>query len=325
MPFNSEKKPLVSIVVLNWNGKRFVDSFFDSVDKLSYPKKYIEIIFVDNKSSDDSVDYFLSKKIKNARLVQTGSNYGYAKGNNFGIKESRGDYIAICNNDLEFDSGWLDNLIKTALETRADVVVPKLIFADSKKINNAGSMIVFNSDWPNDERGVNADRNDARFNERAEITAFCGASPLIKRSFFENVGIFDSHFFLYWEDTDLSWRAYKQNKTIIYEPKSTVYHHTSSSTGGSNSPIFNYYVSRNRVLILIKNGSIFYALKAFAKVTRDHVFYKLKDLFIALSQKQNRKVALKNLGLGVRIIGGIIWLSPLMLLKRYNIVKEESL
>lgn len=325
MSIDSKKKPLVSVVNLNWNGRKFIDGFFDSINRLNYPKDRIEILFVDNNSSDDSVKYFLSKKVKNARLIQAGANYGYAKGNNIGIKEARGDYIAVCNNDLEFDPMWLDNLVKTALETDADVVVPKLIFADSKRINNAGSTLIFDSDWPNDERGVNASRSKPEFNKRTKVTAFCGASSLVKRSFFESVGIFDKHFFLYWEDTDLSWRGYKQGKTIIYEPKSVVYHHTSSSTGGSNSPIFVYYVSRNRVLILIKNGSIYYAVRAFVSVTRDHVIYKIKDLFVTILNGQNGKGAFSNLLLGLRIMRGIVRLTPLMILKRYGIVKEEIL
>lgn len=316
-------KPLVSIVVLNWNGKKFIDLFFDSLKKTKYPKHLIEVLFVDNDSSDDSVEYFLSKNIHNARLIQTGGNYGYAKGNNFGIKEARGDYIAICNNDLEFDSMWLSELIKTALDTKADIVVPKLIFADSKKINNAGSNLVFNNTWANIERGVNVEPNNPKFNKETKITAFCGASPLIKRSLFETVGCFDKSFFLYWEDTDLSWRAYKKNKSIYYSPKSIVYHHTSSSTGGSESPTFIYYVSRNRVLILIKNGSLFYAFKSFLQVFRDHVLYKVKDLYHSMKTKNNRKIAVKNLKLGFKIIFGIIKLTPLMLLKRYNIIKEE--
>jgi len=325
MSTTQREKPLISIVVLNWNGRKFIDTFFDSVKKLKYPKKLIEVIFVDNASSDNSVEYFLSKNIENARLVQTGANYGYAKGNNIGIKESRGEYIAICNNDLEFDPMWLNNLVETAQETNADVVVPKLIFADSKKINNAGSKLIFNSDWANNERGVNAEQNDAEFNKRVKVTAFCGASPLIKRTFFEDIGIFDKHFFLYWEDTDLSWRGYKKNKLYIYEPKAEVIHYTSSSTGGSGSPIFNYYVSRNRVLILIKNGSLFYSTKAFALVVRDHVLYKLKDVVSSLIKNGGKRVAITNFILGLKIIGGIIQLSPLMLLKRYGITKEEYL
>ena len=318
-------QPFVSIIVLNWNGRRFIDSFFNSIEKLSYPKDKIEVLFVDNASSDDSVEYFRSKNIQYARIIQTGANYGYSGGNNFGFKEAKGDFIAVCNNDLELDKEWLKELVSTALETSADVVVPKLVFADTHKINNAGSMIINDSDWPNKERGVDADIDDPEFNYQTEVTAFCGASPLFKRSFLEEVGLFDKRFFLYWEDGDLSWRGQKVGKRYIYTPNSIAYHHTSGSTGGSSSPVFVYYVSRNRVLIQIKNSSLRLALRAFLKVVRDHVIIKIRDLTHAIRSGLGRKQAASNLLLGVRIIIGIISLTPIMLLKRWEIIQEERL
>lgn len=317
--------PFVSIIVLNWNGRRFVDGFFDSIEKLDYPKDCLEVIFVDNGSTDDSVAYFKSKKISYARLVETGANYGYAKGNSFGFRAAKGDYIAVCNNDLELDKNWLKELVASAKRTNADVTVPKLVFADTKTINNAGSMLVPDSDWPNLERGMDAPMDDPEFNKEVEVTAFCGASPLFKKSFLEDVGLFDRRFFLYWEDGDLSWRGQKQGKKYIYAPKSIAYHHTSGSTGGSVSPVFIYHVSRNRVIILIKNARFFYAFKAFAKVGRDHVLFKIRDLWHAIRSGHGRKQALANLRLGLKIIFGIIALTPISLMKRWHIVKEETL
>lgn len=318
-------KPFVSIIVLNWNGKRFIDPFFNSVSSLDYPKARIEVLFVDNNSSDGSAEYFTSKNIPNARLIQTGGNYGYAGGNNYGFKEAQGEFIAVCNNDLTLDSKWLSNLIHTAESTQADIVVPKIIDTHTNMIGNAGSMLLTDSDWPNTERGVGSKPNDIEFNKQAAVTAFCGASPLFRRSFLEEVGLFDSRFFLYWEDGDLSWRGQKHNKKYVYEPKAVVYHQTSGSTGGSNSPVFIYYVSRNRVLILIKNGKLTLALRAFLKVGRDHVLVKLRDLLRTVRSGQGRRQAARNLLLGVKIIGGIMYLTPIMLLKRWHIVQEEKI
>lgn len=325
MSKSSVDTPLVTVIVLNWNGKRFIDSFFNSIYKQTYPSDKIEILFVDNASSDDSVVYFSSKKYPRARLVQTGANYGYAGGNNYGFREAKGDYVAVCNNDLELDAHWLENLITSVRETHADVTVPKLVYADSGKINNAGSMFVPDSDWPNKERGIDEPADSPEFNTRQEITAFCGASPLFKRSFLKDVGLFDKHFFLYWEDGDLSWRGQKAGKKYIYEPKAVAYHHTSGSTGGSTSPVFIYYVSRNRVLISIKNGKLRYAAKAFAKVMRDHVFFKVRDVISSMKSGQGKKAAARSLWLGIKIIAGIITLTPLMLCKRWRLIREEHL
>lgn len=319
------KTPLVTIIVLNWNGKRFIDSFFDSVQNQTYPKDKMEIIFVDNASTDDSVTYFESKNYTTARLVETGGNYGYAGGNNHGLREAKGEYIAVCNNDLVLDPQWLEQLVKTALDTDADVVVPKLVYAESKLINNAGSMLVPQSDWPNAERGMNMPADSADFNKREEITAFCGASPLFKRSFLKEVGIFDKRFFLYWEDVDLSWRGQKAGKKYLYEPQAVAYHYTSGSTGGESSRVFIRYVSRNRLLVLLKHGLPKYILKAFLKVARDHIAYKLKDLWISVKHRSGRKVALQNLSDGMRILCGAVILSPIMLCKRWKLLKEEAL
>lgn len=317
--------PLVTVMVLNWNGKRFIDGFFDSMAQQTYPHDKIEILFIDNGSTDDSVAYFESKHIANARLVETGKNYGYSGGNNFGFKEAKGDFIIVCNNDLELAPDWLEELVRAAQDTQADIVVPKLVFAESKTINNAGSTILPNSDWPNVERGMNQPVDAPEFNKQVEVTAICGASPLFTRSFLHEVGIFDKRFFLYWEDGDLSWRGQKQGKRYIYAPKSIAYHHTSGSSGGEQSPVFIYYVSRNRLLILIKHAKLKVVLKGFAKVGRDQVLYKIRDLSHALRNGNGRRPAARALWLGIKIMLGALRLTPIMLAKRWKLLREETI
>lgn len=316
--------PFISVLVLNWNGQRYIDSFFASIEKQSYGTDNIEVLFIDNDSHDNSVEHFLAKKIPYARLVQTGANLGYAGGNDVGFHQAKGDYVVVCNNDLEFDHNWLKNLVVSAIETDADVTVPKLIYARSDRINNAGSNIVKTSDWPIIERGIDQPLSEG-FDERVEVTAFCGASPMFKRSFLRSIGLFDRQFFLYWEDGDLSWRGQKAGKKYIFEPSSIAYHDASGSTGGPSSPVFNHYVSRNRVLILIKNGPLTVALRAFVKVGRDHVLFKLNDLRKAIRSGQGRKPALAALWRGCKILLDVVRLTPVMLLKRWHIMKEEYL
>jgi GT2 family glycosyltransferase len=325
MRVKKDSYPFVSILVLNWNGKRFVDSFFKAVARQTYPQNRIEIIFIDNDSSDDSVDYFLSKHISNARLLETGDNYGYAGGNNYGFREAKGDYVVVCNNDQEMTPTWLEKLVQAAAETDADVVVPKVVFADTDIIDNAGCTLVPNSDWPNREFGKGSSVDDPKFNKRTEITSFTGTSPLYKRSFLRDVGFYDKRFFLYWEDNDLAWRGQNKGKKYIYTPEAVTYHRTSSSTGGEQSPIFIYYVSRNRLLILLKHSGLKLIAKGFAKVGRDHVLYKIRDLYRAMGRGSGRKQAARALWLGIRIMAGACRLAPIMLAKRYGILKEETL
>lgn len=317
--------PLISIIVLNWNGKRFIDGFFNSIYQQTYPADRLEILFVDNNSSDDSVEYFNAHNFPRARLIQTGDNYGYAGGNNYGLAQAKGEYIAVCNNDLELDQNWLEELVIAAQRHHADVTVPKLVFAESRTINNAGSILVPHLDWPNLERGIDKPIDDPEFNKECEITAFCGASPLFSRAFLKDVGFFDRRFFLYWEDVDLSWRGQKQHKKYIYAPRSVAYHHTSGSTGGETSPVFIHYVSRNRILILIKHAQFSLVLRGFAKVIRDHILYKVWDCVKSIRNHNGRRSALKALWGGIKIICDALWLTPLMLMKRWGIAKEEHL
>lgn len=298
-----------------------------SYNRLKYPKQSRELIFIDNDSTDNSLTYFTKKygRQSDVCIIHNDKNYGYAGGNNSGFRVANGDYIAVCNSDLELDPNWLDELVDAALRTEADVVVPKLVYADTRLINNAGSDLVPDSDWPNQERGMNEPASKPEFNKEVEITSFCGASPLIKRSFLEEVGLFDGHFFLYWEDVDLAWRGQKAGKKYTYAPRAVAYHHTSGSSGGEQSPTFIYYVGRNRILILLKNGRPRYILKAFAKVGRDHVFYKIHDLYHAVINRSGRKQAARALLLGVKIIAGSLLLSPVIIAKRWKFVREKTL
>ncbi len=152
------------------------------------------------------------KTIKTYRLIKNQKNYGYAEGNNKGLKHVKGEYALICNNDLVLDENLIANLVKTAKENSADIVVPKLMFLNKPGyINNAGSEIVVDSDWPVSETGYN-EKDIGQYDSVREISAFCGACVLIKRTFLETVGLFDRRFFMYFEDADLSWRGKKLEK-----------------------------------------------------------------------------------------------------------------
>lgn len=320
-------KPLVSVVVLNWNGKRFIDGFLKTLDQQNYPANRIELIFVDNNSSDDSVDYFrksVEKTDFEVKYVLNDSNLGYAGGNNTGMMVSTGDYILVCNNDLEFEKNLISNLVSCAEQKNADVCVPKLMYLNKPGvINNAGSKIVKNSDWPIIEIGAN-EKDAGQYDETREISAFCGACVLFKRQFLEQIGLFDAKFFMYFEDGDLSWRGQKKDCHYFYEPSAVVNHiHTGSSTEGS--PLFNHYVGRNRLLILIKNGSLIAICKAWLKTLRDHCLLRIKRIVLALFGKYSKRLALTEFWLSQKIIWSALIMSPYALAKRFGVIKEAKL
>src|SRR5436190_2997233 len=121
MPENPKSKiqnpklPTVSVVVLNYNGLKHLDTCFLSLGALEYPKDRLELILTDNGSSDGSVE-FMRKRFPQVRVVETGGNLGFAAGNNFGVERATGQYVAFLNNDTRVEPDWLSELVKTLVE-----------------------------------------------------------------------------------------------------------------------------------------------------------------------------------------------------------------
>lgn len=323
---NGSSAPPVTIVTLNWNGKRFIDPFIDSYLKLDYPKDKLELIFADNNSSDGSIEYIKHryKDVVSLKAIQNGANYGYAGGNNRGIRHATGDYILVCNNDLILDKNLVKELVTTARQNEAAATVPKLMFKNKPGyINNAGSELHPDKDWPITELGF--DKKDSKkYSKTREVTAFCGACVLFSRSFLENVGLFDKRFFMYFEDGDLSWRGQKAGYKFFYSPKALAYHeHTGTSKEGS--PLFNHFVGRNRLLILLKHAGFVVFLKGLKRTLADHLWLRLKNILKALKGQYGKKQALVELYRSQKMLWAFLFMAPGELLKRWHIIPEEKL
>jgi GT2 family glycosyltransferase len=283
-------------------------------------------VFADNGSTDDSINYLENTygHLSNLKIVLNGKNYGYSGGNNLAIHQATGEYVLVCNNDLELQKSLLRELMQVALEHDADAVVPKLMYLNKPGIiNNAGSRLEPNDDWPVYEIGAN-EKDNGQYDSVREVSAVCGACVLFKRSFLEQVGLFDAKFFMYFEDSDLSWRGQKQHKKFFYAPRAVAFHfHTGSSKEGS--PLFNHYVGRNRLLILTKNASFRVIAKGWYKTLRDHLALRVKNLVKACYGKYRLRLALIEFVRSQHIIWAALWLTPYTLLKRYGILNEDHL
>ena len=323
---STHKLPLVSVVVLNWNRKRFVDPFMDSIALQTYPKDHLEVLFTDNASSDGSVEYIKKKygDLPYLKIVENDKNYGYSKGNNLGIHRASGDYVLVCNNDLELEKNLIKELVAAASKNKAAATVAKLVYANrAGYINNAGSRLEPNSDWPIYEDGKD-EKDTGQYEQIRGITAFCGACVLFSREFLHRVGLFDNKFFMYFEDGDLSWRGQKAGYKFFYAPKAVAYHeHTGTTKEGSS--LFNHFVGRNRLLILTKNAAFKVLAKAWAKTLRDHLLLRLKHLYLALFRKYPRRQALREFTLSQKMIWAAVLMTPYALGKRYRIIKEDRL
>jgi GT2 family glycosyltransferase len=131
---SQEDDPLISIITVNWNGKRYLDELFSSLSGLNYPEEKLQIIMVDNNSSDGS-SRFVEKKFPNVEIIPLEKNLGYAGGNNEGLQRARGKYIALINNDCIADPEWLCEMLSIFKNS-----------SDDAKIGAVGSKVVFY--WP---------------------------------------------------------------------------------------------------------------------------------------------------------------------------------
>ncbi len=186
------------------------------------------------------------------RILETGANLGFAAGNNAGLRAAHGRHLVLLNNDTRVRPGWLAALVAAAeASERVGAVTSKLLFMDRPGvIQNTGTLLL--SDGGGGDRGT-GEPDDGRFGEREDVFGFCGAAALLRREALDDVGEFDSDFFMYYEDTDLSWRMRLRRWRIVYEPAAVVEHvHTGTSVEGS--PLFNFHANRNRLFMLLKNA-----------------------------------------------------------------------
>ncbi len=137
--------PLVSVIISNYNGKKYLDKCIDSIKKLDYPAGKVEIIVVDNASSDGSVAYI--KKRYPEIILRRNQENNYCKGNNIAIEKAKGEYVALLNNDTELDKNWLKELIKV-MQSRGKIgaLASKILFMDGK-IQSAGHQEYPNFYW----------------------------------------------------------------------------------------------------------------------------------------------------------------------------------
>jgi hypothetical protein len=249
--------PLVSVIVLNYNGKKFVQPLFDSLFRTTYPS--VEWIVVDNASSDDSAD-IIEKQYRNVQLIRSNVNLGYTGGNNLGIKAARGKYLVLLNNDVEVAPNWLDHLVKEAEnDERIGALQPKLqSMINRGYFEYAGAAGGFIDRWGFAFlRGrmfdtIEFDRG--QYDEVREIFWASGAALFLRRSAADEVGLLDETFFMHYEEIDLCWRLHLHGYKVKSIPQSVVLHYVSASLPAANFRKL-YWNHRNSLILLIKNLS----------------------------------------------------------------------
>lgn len=270
-PIQASKKQVmkkkIAIVVLNFNGLKDTLDCLESLRRVDKGKNIIDLIVVDNASTDGSKEALVN--LKDINLITSEKNLGYSGGNNLGIERAlkRGaDWILVINNDTFVKNDLIISLLKSA--NRGDIIVPKIYFApgfefhkDRYKKSDRGKIIWYAGgkiDWQN-VIGVHIGVNEVdcgQFSKVMEIDLATGACMFISRNVFETIGLFDKRYFLYLEDMDFCVRAKKAAFKIVFEPRAILWHRNASSSGGSGSNLQDYFITRNRLLFAFKYAKI---------------------------------------------------------------------
>lgn len=182
-------------------------------------------------------------------------------------------------------------------------------------INNAGSVLV-EGGYGGDRGFLEPDRG--QFDDAAEVFAWCGGQALLRRRYLDEVGVFDERFFLYYEDTDLSWRGRSQGWHYLYRPEAVI-RHLHGASAGEGSAIFAHYVERNRLLVLTKNAPARLAASAAYRYLLSTASYARRDVVGPMLRRRRPNTVLAKRRL--RSYLAFVRLLPAMLVERRRLAK----
>lgn len=247
----------IGLVTVLYNSNNVLEGFFKSIALQTY--KDFNLYIIDNTPSVET-DELLSDILKrydiiNYNHIKNTANVGVAKGNNQGIELSISDgciYTLLLNNDIEFDQiEMFGDLIKTAGNSEENLIVPKILFFENRKIWMAGGKMNF---WLGITSHIGYNCQDgAVYNQKMYVSYAPTCFMLVKNEVFKKIGVMDEQYFVYYDDTDFVYRALRGGYRLLYLPKYLILHKVSSSTGGEESTFSVYYMLRNRILFIRKN------------------------------------------------------------------------
>ncbi|MBU1006723.1 MAG: glycosyltransferase, partial [Candidatus Omnitrophica bacterium] len=243
------RKPDVSVIVVNYNGKKYLKECFSHLSDVDYPKKKgFEVLMVDNGSRDGSVD-FVRKNFKNVRILKNDQN-NYCSANNLGIKESKGRFVALLNNDTSVHPEWLKGLTEVMLSNDDVGIVGSKILFKKGEIQSAGHSKLPDFYWA--DRGFK-EKDKGQYDESSEVDSVSGCSALYRRKMLKEIGFLDEDFVMYMEDVDICERSRKAGWKVFYSSKSSLYHKHRGTSGLGDDGMARFFLERNRLLFIAKH------------------------------------------------------------------------
>jgi GT2 family glycosyltransferase len=316
-----EQGPLASIVIVNWNGLRWLRQLLPSLRDQSF--RDFEIVVVDNGSSDGSLE-FLRQAHPEVRTVPLKENTGFAAGSNAGIRASRGKYVVLLNNDTRPERGWLGELVRAAeADPSVGMCAPLILDADRVDLLDSAGIAV---SWDGFSRQMRHGEPAPDDLPAQECLAPSGCSGLYRREMLDRIGLLDEDFFCYCEDTDLGLRARFAGWKCVLCPGARVHHYYSQSGGRALAKKI-FWVERNHYYVAIKNYPWFLILL----LPATSLWRLAAQLFATLHGRARGKVLRGDLSVaGALRAFGAAYLSlfmqlPRMFLKRRRVRSTRKL
>jgi GT2 family glycosyltransferase len=292
--------PLVSISIVNLNGEKYLGECLKSLEELNYPEDKLEIIVVDNGSTDNSLET-IKNNYPQVKIIKNSRNMGFAHANNQAAKAAKGEYVAFLNNDTKVDKNWLIELLRPVYKNKEVVASgSKVLSIDGKKIDFAGGMINFEGKGFQVDYGMPVE--DDRQDEYKFLPFVNGGAMMVDKGVFLDAGGFDEDFFAYYEDVDLGWRLWVLGYKVVFCPRSIVYHHHHGTSRAVSEDRLRFLKERNSIYSVFKNyddenlskvlsatlSSVFNRI--FTDIKFDYKnYYDLSDLVSEEIEKERKK------------------------------------
>ncbi|MFA4852323.1 MAG: glycosyltransferase family 2 protein [Bacteroidales bacterium] len=248
-------KTKVAVVILNWNGKRFLEKFLPLL--IQYNSLIAEIIIADNASDDDSVD-FLKKYHPDIRIIQNTENGGFAEGYNDALSQVDAEYYVLLNSDIEVTENWIDPVIDLMDKDKSIAACqPKIrSFNNKEEYEYAGAAggYIDKYGYPFCRGRIfqSLEKDEGQYDDVAEIFWATGACMFVRAELYHKLGGLDNDFFAHMEEIDFCWRLKNAGYKIMYCPYSVIFH-VGGGTLPKNNPRKTFLNFRNNFFLLYKN------------------------------------------------------------------------
>ncbi|HEV2495160.1 MAG TPA: glycosyltransferase family 2 protein [Terriglobia bacterium] len=316
-------RPGTTFVIVNWNRRALLEQCLRSLEQQT--ASCFDVVLVDNGSTDGSLDGLAQFARLSLQVIRNQENCGFAPAVNQGIRQARGRFVALVNNDVVLDPHWLESM-SAAFQTdpRLGMCASKILFADPPHLIDKVGHVIY-PDGQNYGRGhLEVDRGQY---DRPE-GALCpdGAAAIYRAEVFESAGLFDEDFFAYGDDADLGLRAQLCGWKCLYVPAAMAYHYR-SSTLGEYAPAKIFLVERNRIWLALKlfPWRLLMLLPFYSAIRYLYSFWSLATRRGDVGRATRRGSALATLGAVLRAEYHAARRIPFMLRKRREIAHRQRI